>query len=213
MGSNQFAERLVETMLGWMRWLVNWVWAIFRSGAPSSLTSWFADHWMAIVVLLVIVGVIVDWLVWMIRWRPYWLWFRKKQIIYEDDREKQKAERPTRVHRPTDGPHFHGTMSKAAEDDFEDPFAEQPQPRKVKKPQASLTDWEGGEDPYAPPEPPAEEMTDWEGGEDPYAPEIEAPQEETELTDWEGGEDPYAAAQPAEDHRRFMRPTGGESKA
>ena len=35
---------------------------------------------------------VVDWLVWMIRWRPYWLWFRKKQIIYEDE-EKPRREK------------------------------------------------------------------------------------------------------------------------
>ena len=89
MGSNQFAEKLVEVMLSWMRLVVNWFWAVFRTGAPSGLSKWFAGSWKGIVVTLILVGVVVDWLVWMIRWRPYWLWFRKK---VEEGRQETEYE-------------------------------------------------------------------------------------------------------------------------
>ena len=205
MGTNQFAETLVETMLVWMRWLVNWVWAIFRDGAPSALTSWFADHWISVVAVLIVAGLVIDWLVWMIRWRPYWLWFRKKQIIYEDETDrKTAAKRPAggaRVHRPEDAPHFEGMRQlqarrqAQAQDDFDDPFAEDAAPKKRAHAPA-LQSWDSNENPYGQPEAPAQTAAasaDWEGGEDPYSAAAETPAP-AQLNDWDGGEDPYAAA-------------------
>ena len=39
-----------------------------------------------LLIVLLVAGVVIDWLVWMIRWRPYWVWFRKKRIIVNDER-------------------------------------------------------------------------------------------------------------------------------
>lgn len=192
MGSNQFAEKLVEVMLSWMRLVVNWFWAVFRTGAPSGLSKWFAGSWKGIVVTLILVGVVVDWLVWMIRWRPYWLWFRKKQIIYEDE-EKPRREKVERIERPRDVERFHGSRS-ARDDDFEDPFAE---PAKRPAQPARFTGWDSASDPYAPPkasEPKKQrpdKYADWEGGEDPYAPK--KPQKAAnKYADWDNSDDPYA---------------------
>ena len=173
MGSNQFAEKLVEVMLSWMRLLVNWFWALFRSGAPSGLSKWFAGSWKGVVVTLMLGGVLIDWLVWMIRWRPYWLWFRKKQIIYEDE-EKPRREREERVERPREVERFRGAR-RAGEDDFEDPFAE---PAKRPAQAARFTGWDSADDPYAPAQPaqPArpqkrrtDRYADWDSTDDPYA--------------------------------------------
>lgn len=164
MGSNQFAEKLVEVMLSWVRLFVNWFWALFRSGAPSGLSKWFAGSWKGIVVLLIVAGVVVDWLVWMIRWRPYWLWFRKKQIIYEDEETPRREQ----VERPRDVERFHGARSVRRQDDFEDPFAEESDPAASTR----FSGWDSAEDPYATPKPTPEkrdQYADWDSGDDPYA--------------------------------------------
>ena len=79
-------------MLSWMRWVTGWFWGILNSGGMSGgFLNWFADNWLRIAILLIIAGVVVDWLVWMIRWRPHWLWFRKRQIIYEEVPVRKKS--------------------------------------------------------------------------------------------------------------------------
>lgn len=171
MGSNQFAEKLVEVMLSWMRLVVDWFWSVFRTGAPSGLSKWFASSWKGIVVVLIVAGMVIDWLVWMIRWRPYWLWFRKKQIIYEDE-EKPRREPAERIERPRNIERFQGTRT-AREDDFEDPFAE---PVKSVPKQPRFAGWDSASDPYAAPskpdpapEPRRDRYAGWDAGEDPYA--------------------------------------------
>ena len=79
-------------MLSWMRWLTGWFWDIANSGGTGGgFLSWFSDHWLGLAVFLIIAGVIVDWLIWMIRWRPYWLWLRKRQIIYGEVPVRKKT--------------------------------------------------------------------------------------------------------------------------
>lgn len=146
MGQNQFSESLVEVMLSWMRWLTSWFWSITASGGTDGgFLRWFSDHWVSLAVFLIVVGVIVDWLIWMIRWRPYWLWLRKRQIIYEEVPVRKKPARKNTGKSPR--------PSADSFDDFDDPFAEP------------------DEDPYAPPKPaaPADDLAEWDSNEDPYA--------------------------------------------
>lgn len=138
-------------MLSWMRWLTSWFWSIANSeGTGGGFLSWFSDHWVSLAVFLIIVGAIVDWLVWMVRWRPYWLWLRKRQIIYE--------EVPVRKKRARKQKRSSGSSARPAPgsfDDFDDPFAEtEADPYAPVKPapvQDDLAEWDSTEDPYARP--------------------------------------------------------------
>ena len=91
MGQNTYAEWFINMMLGWIRWIANGIAAMFQSNSShggssgGAFISWFADNWITLLVVLVVLGVLTDWLVWMIRWRPYWLWFRKKRVLLDDD--------------------------------------------------------------------------------------------------------------------------------
>ena len=128
-------------MLSWMRWLTSWFWNIVNAGGTGGgFLRWFSDNWVSLAVFLIVAGVIVDWLIWMIRWRPYWLWLRKRQYIYEEvsvpNKNKKKRRRPAR---PAEEP-----------EDFDDPFSD------------------GDSDPYARPEP-ADDMAEWDSAYDPYA--------------------------------------------
>ena len=143
MGQNQFIESLVELMLSWMRWLTGWFWSIVNSEGISGggFLSWFAGHWVSIAVFLIVVGVIVDWLIWMIRWRPYWLWLRKRQIIYEEVPVARKKRRP--APRPA-------LASDAPADEYDDPFAEPMDDPYASQPADDMAEWDSHEDPYAP---------------------------------------------------------------
>ena len=92
-----YGENFVNLMLGWIRQLVSSVAGLFAaSGGGQSggraLLDWFSAHWLALLLVLIVVGVVVDWVVWMLRWRPYWLWFRKRRVILDDDIDEELSE-------------------------------------------------------------------------------------------------------------------------
>ena len=87
MTQSAYANSIVNIMLGWLKGFAGWVLKLFDlagSGGVSPL-AWLSDNWLKLLIVLIVLGVIIDWLVWMMRWRPYWVWFRRKRILIEDD--------------------------------------------------------------------------------------------------------------------------------
>ena len=87
---SDFSDTFIKSMLGWIRWIASSIANLFQSGSghstgDMSTVTWFADNWIKILIALIVVGVVVDWLVWMARWRPYWVWFRKRRILLNND--------------------------------------------------------------------------------------------------------------------------------
>ena len=93
MTDNGVMQKVMELLLSWMRVVTGWVWDFFQADRGTGLIAWFSDHWVKIALILILAGVVVDWLIWMIRWRPYWLWLRKRQIIYEEVPRKRQVPR------------------------------------------------------------------------------------------------------------------------
>ena len=90
MGQNTYAEWFINMMLGWIRVLANGIASAFQSNSArgssgGAFLAWFGANWIGLLALLIVLGVGIDWLIWMIRWRPYWLWFRKKRVLLDDD--------------------------------------------------------------------------------------------------------------------------------
>ena len=158
MANNEFTQGVVEILLGWIRWLTSWVWDFFQADMAGGFISWFAAHWLSMAVTFMIIGLIADFIVWMIRWRPYWLWLRKRQVIYEEVPREQSDEPPAprRVRRPRPRRH----MPSAYKRDYIDPFSsgEIDPYAKLRASDADADgadDWEAlwdiGDDPYAAP--------------------------------------------------------------
>ena len=152
MANSEFTQTIVEVLLSWMRLVTGWVWNFFQADMGGGFLSWFSGNWKHIAFALIIVGLVVDWLIWMIRWRPYWLWLRKRQIIYEEVEtpgHKKRAPQPQQQQAARHMPRVQ------PETEFDDPFAA------------------GEVDPYAAEEdksaPSEEDDFDWDGGDDPYA--------------------------------------------
>lgn len=77
----------MNIMMGWMKGLASWVLGLFNlsgSGGFSPL-GWLSDNWLKLLVFFLVVGVAMDVVVWLMRWRPYWVWFNKKRIVINDD--------------------------------------------------------------------------------------------------------------------------------
>lgn len=106
----EYTDNFINVMLGWIRWLASNVAGMFQSSGGkggsfgASVLGWFADNWIGLLIVLILVGVVADWIVWMIRWRPYWLWFRKRRILLDDDIDLDEDDMMLRYGRRP--PHF-----------------------------------------------------------------------------------------------------------
>ena len=83
-----YSNAIVDLMLGWLKGLANWVLRLFNlagsvSGSPL---LWLSHNWLKLLIFFLALGLILDGLIWLIRWRPYWVWFRKERVIVNDDR-------------------------------------------------------------------------------------------------------------------------------
>ena len=79
-----YANAIVNAMLGWLKGLASWVLRLFNLSGGFSPLKFLADNWLKLLIVLLVVGVVMDLLVWLIRWRPHWVWFRKKRVIIND---------------------------------------------------------------------------------------------------------------------------------
>jgi hypothetical protein len=77
----------MNIMMSWLKGLASWVLDLFNLAGTSGFSplDWLSDHWINLLVAFLIVGVGMDALVWLMRWRPYWVWFHKKRIVINDD--------------------------------------------------------------------------------------------------------------------------------
>lgn len=81
-----YANAIINTMLGWLKALANWVLKLFNLAGGGSPLAWLSRNWLKLLILLMIIGIVTDFVVWMLRWRPYWAWLRRKRIIVNDER-------------------------------------------------------------------------------------------------------------------------------
>ena len=82
-----YSNAIVNVMLGWLKGLATWVLKLFNlAGSGGNPLRWLSENWLKLLIILLVVGLVMDWLIWMIRWRPYWVWFRKKRIIVNDEK-------------------------------------------------------------------------------------------------------------------------------
>ena len=94
-----FSNAIVSAMLGWLKGLANWVLRLFNLAGSVSVSplAWLSQNWLKLLIVFMVIGVTIDLLVWLIRWRPHWVWFRKERVIVNDDRffseEDIKSER------------------------------------------------------------------------------------------------------------------------
>ena len=85
---SSYSSAIVDAMLGWLKGLANWVLRLFNLAGSTggSPLLWLSHNWLKLLILLMIIGVAADILVWLFKWRPHWVWFRKLRVIVNDDR-------------------------------------------------------------------------------------------------------------------------------
>lgn len=87
MTQTSVSNAIVSAMLSWLKGLASWVLKLFNlAGSGGSPLAWLSQNWLKLLALLLLIGVAMDFLIWMIRWRPYWVWMRRKRIVVNDER-------------------------------------------------------------------------------------------------------------------------------
>lgn len=72
MGS--FANTLFSVLLGWVQNAVAWLWQLAGREDAGSFMGWVLDHWLMLAVLLCAAGVVIDFVVYLLRWQPWRVW-------------------------------------------------------------------------------------------------------------------------------------------
>lgn len=90
------ADSLFNLLMGWVRALVNAIWALFTTD-HTTLLEFLGKNWVLIVVVILAAGLAIDWLVWLIRWRPYLLWARRARRFLRMPEPEQEEKRKKRA--------------------------------------------------------------------------------------------------------------------
>ena len=87
MTQSAYANATINNMLGWLKGFATWVLRLFNLAGRGvfSPLAWLSENWLHLLIFLLIAGIVIDLVVWLIRWRPYWVWFHKKRILIEDE--------------------------------------------------------------------------------------------------------------------------------
>lgn len=92
------ADSLFNALMSWVRALVNAIWALFSADRTTAL-EFLGKNWMAIAAVLIICGLVIDWIVWLIRWQPYHLWARRiRKLLRLDELEDEPKKEKRKAH-------------------------------------------------------------------------------------------------------------------
>lgn len=82
-----YSSAIVDAMLGWLKSFANWVLLLFNLAGSSGTSPllWLSQNWLRLFIVLAVIGVAGDLLVWFVRWRPHWVWFRRERVIVDDE--------------------------------------------------------------------------------------------------------------------------------
>ena len=70
----QFANALFRGLLGWVQAVVSGLWRLITSSDTSAWLRWMLDNWLPLLLLLCAAGLVLDLLVYFLRWQPYRIW-------------------------------------------------------------------------------------------------------------------------------------------
>lgn len=144
------ADSLFSALMSWVRALVGDLWAIFSS-ERTTILEFLGKHWIGIALLMIAIGLAVDWLIWLVRWQPYHLWaqrVRRLLRIESPDDGEQEVKRKAHAARMPERPRYE---RPAREEDWlplrENPIGEEDAQRALRQaedvPDASLTPYPG----------------------------------------------------------------------
>lgn len=112
------ADSLFTVLMSWVRALVNALWALF-SADHTTVLEFLGKHWLMIAVVLIAAGLVIDWIIWLLRWQPYHLWAqRARRLLRIESGEDEEEEEELRAHAAVTRGHSYARPVQ--EDEMED---------------------------------------------------------------------------------------------
>ena len=85
---NSFAKYLFQGLFSWVRE------AVRQLSDPRLIDSWLATHWLSALIPVLLIATLVDFIVWLVRWKPYLVWRsslnRSVSLLSEEGRELRR---------------------------------------------------------------------------------------------------------------------------
>lgn len=129
---NAFANALFSVLFSGIRSIIEGIWSAVASGRLSRFFSWLGDYWLIVVAVICAGATCMDYLVWLIRWRPYLIWSTKLRRLFSRPSHR-RAEADRRFARGYQGGvnlDISDTMGAPMEEAWDDPALwEQPAPQ------------------------------------------------------------------------------------
>jgi hypothetical protein len=99
---NGLANAILTLLLSWLKTIISSVWSLLSSESGSRLYRFLAENWLLILLVLAVGGFVVDRIIYVIRWRPYWVRRNRRLLRQLADEEQQADRRPRRTWEPSD---------------------------------------------------------------------------------------------------------------
>ena len=92
-----FADSLFTVLMSWVRGLVNAIWALFSADHTTAL-EFLGKNWLIIAAAIIFGGLVIDWIIWLLRWQPYHLWAQRARRLLRIEEPEEEEETPGRAH-------------------------------------------------------------------------------------------------------------------
>lgn len=89
---NGFANSMISLLLGWLKVLIRDGWQLLSGEAGGALLSWLAARWKGLVLMICLCGLVIDRVVYLFRWRPYYVWRSRRRARQQRRRQRQQAQ-------------------------------------------------------------------------------------------------------------------------
>ena len=89
-----FANTLFRGLLGWVQTAAAGLWGLVTDTDMGAWMRWLLDNWLPLIILLCAGGIVVDFIVYLIRWQPYRVWGSFLRRLTEKDTPSDAEAKP-----------------------------------------------------------------------------------------------------------------------
>ncbi len=76
---NGLANAILTLLLSWLRVIINRFWSLINSETGTSFQQFLSKNWPTILIVLLVGGYLLDRIIYLIRWRPFQVWLRRRK--------------------------------------------------------------------------------------------------------------------------------------
>ncbi len=70
----QFAGTMFRMLLGWVQSAASSLWSLVTNTDVSAWLRYLLDNWLSLVLSICVAGLVIDFIVYLLRWQPYRVW-------------------------------------------------------------------------------------------------------------------------------------------